>query len=556
MAELPERDPIDDGFGGAVARRLEQLGLLPSLLIAASSGFVIALGAPPDGLRFANWVGFVPLILMATRDAVSTKEAAAMGLAGGLGIGLGGFPWIGEMLVKFAGVPVVVGCLGVLLFSAWMAIPYGIWAAGLRLGPRRGLPGWLWPAALFAAVQYSWPVLFPYSPILGFAETPPMMQLAEVLGVHGIEAVVVAASVFLARGIVARGWRSRIGNLVLWSIAPLLLYVGGDLRMQAIDREAENAPKLRVGIIQPNLGIHSVSRGQKMQRLTETSLRAEEQGAELIVWPEAGTYPYLISRPFTGDSNQARSRVLARHKTPTVFGARSRDPGARFNYNSAYFIDGAGRALGAYDKVNLVPLGESIPIIDPAWVTERIPEIGHRLAGDTPARFVLPRRARGPAGLANVDPKEISFAPLICYEDIIPGYVRLAAAQTGGVDLFVNLTIDSWYGDTAEPWEHLALAQFRAVEHRVPIVRSVSTGVSAVIDANGRVVSFVPLRPVTPENLEEFPPELLVETLSLARNTARNPTVYARFGWMFPHLCQLVAILGFVNWLWRSRLET
>ena len=221
--------------------------------------------------------------------------------------------------------------------------------------------------------------------------------------------------------------------------------------------------------------------------------------------------------------------MLKLHATPTVFGAGSRDKDARFGYNSAFFVDEDGIAQGSYDKVNLVPLGEAIPLIDPDWVTDYIPQIAHHEAGEGPARFVLDR-----------DPEaggDVAFAPLICYEDIIPGYVLDAAAQEGGIELFVNLTIDSWYGDTAEPWEHLALAQFRAIEHRIPIVRSVSTGVSAVVDYNGRLVAHIPLRPVTRANLDENPPEILVEDLALLRNTETDPTIYAQVGWLFPYLC-------------------
>ena len=534
-------------------QRLEQLGLLPSLLIAGCSGFIVALGAPPNGLLVANWVGFVPLILMATRDRVGVREALALGLVGGLGIGLGGFPWIGEMLVRFAGAPVVVGWVGLLLFSLWMAIPYGIWAAGLRLGPRGGLVGWLWTVALFVALQSSWPVLFPYSPFLGFAETPEMMQLAELVGVHGVEAVVISASVFLSRCLVVPSSLARVAYVAIGATTPLLVYLYGDLRMEAIDREAVGAPTLRVGVIQPNVGIDRIPLGIQMQRLTKPSSRAEELGAELIVWPEAGVYPYRIDRPFAGDSQRPERRVLSRHHTPTVFGAGSRVPGERFGYNSAYYVDGEGRPLGRYDKVNLVPLGESIPIIDPVWLTERIPAVAHRERGDAPARFVVRLRDRPKPRGGEAAAREIAFAPLICYEDIIPDYVRRVAAQPGGVELFVNLTIDSWYGDSAEPWEHLALAQFRAVEHRVPIVRSVSTGVSAVVDSNGRLVSHLPLRPVTGENFANYPPEILVETLSLPRNTAREPTVFARVGWLFPHACQLAVCVGVLCWLLRSR---
>ncbi|MBW2294107.1 MAG: apolipoprotein N-acyltransferase [Deltaproteobacteria bacterium] len=529
-------------------RRLEQLGFLPSLVISACSGFIVALGAPPDGWLATSFIGFAPLILMVMRDRVSLREAAVFGVAGGMGIGLGGFPWISEMLVKFAGVPEVGGWIGLFFFSLWMAIPYGIWAVGLRKGPRSGIVGWIWAVVLFAALQYSWPVLFPYSPFLGFAETPQMMQLAELVGVHGVEAVVVSASIALSRCVVAPNSRLRVSYALIWLTTPLLMYSIGDLRMQAIDREAVGAPTLRVAIIQPNIGIDRIPSRIHMERLREPSRRAEELGAELIVWPEAGTYPYPIERPFTGDSKRDERRVLLHHRTPTVFGAGSRVRGARFSYNSAYYVDEEGRPLGRYDKVNLVPLGESIPIIDPHWLTDRIPEIGHRERGLAPARFVvrLPE-SRVPAK-GDTAPDEIAFAPLICYEDIIPDYVRRAAAQEGGVDLFVNMTIDSWYGDTAEPWEHLALAQFRSVEHRIPLVRSVSTGVSAVVDSNGRLVAHVPLRPVMPDSLDEYPPEILMETLSLSRNTAREPTIFARVGWLFPHVCQLIVLVAALRW--------
>jgi len=77
---------------------------------------------------------------------------------------------------------------------------------------------------------------------------------------------------------------------------------------------------------------------------------------------------------------------------------------------------------------------------------------------------------------------------LICYEDILPGFVRRVVRDTRP-HLLVNLTNDAWVGDTPEPWIHLALAKLRAVEHRRYLVRATNTGVSAVIDPAGRVVT-------------------------------------------------------------------
>src|SRR5205814_5021079 len=79
------------------------------------------------------------------------------------------------------------------------------------------------------------------------------------------------------------------------------------------------------------------------------------------------------------------------------------------------------------------------------------------------------------------------LAPMICYEDIIPSFGRRLVAQEPPPNLLVNITNDAWFGATSEPYEHMALAVYRAVEHRLDLVRAVNTGVSAVIDATGRV---------------------------------------------------------------------
>jgi apolipoprotein N-acyltransferase len=517
--------------------RLLSLGFAPSVAVAASSSFILALGAPPNGWTLGHWLGWVPLLVIVRREIVSLRQAAWLGLAGGMGVGLGGFPWIAEMLVRFAGLPWALACIGLLIFSIWMAIPYVIWSVGLRAGPREGVASFAWAIVLFVSIQNLWPNLFPYTPLLGFAERPEWMQLAEVGGVHLVESIVIGAALFAARAVVARPGRAMARDFAIAVVIPSLLFGYGSWRMGVLVAEAEGAPTLRVGIVQPNLPVGGVPAGIKMARLTAPSARAERVGVDLIVWPEAGAYPYRIERPFRHDRDLGPRRVLVRHSTATIFGANTRAPGERFGWNTVYSLAADGEVLGEYDKVNLVPFGEVIPIIDPEWVSDLIPYIGHHERGEAPVRFVLPVETSPPR-------PERTFAagPLICYEDIIPSFVREVAALPGGVDLFVNVTIDAWYGDSAEPWEHLALAQFRSIEHRIPMLRSVSTGVSAVVDNTGRVVAHIPLRPVAVDTLAEFPPEMLVERIALARNTERDPTPFARFGWLFPHACQLATL--------------
>jgi apolipoprotein N-acyltransferase len=91
---------------------------------------------------------------------------------------------------------------------------------------------------------------------------------------------------------------------------------------------------------------------------------------------------------------------------------------------------------------------------------------------------------------------------LICYEDILPAFTRAAVNATGGAsELLVNMTNDAWFGDSTEPWEHLALAQMRAIEHRRYLIRSTNSGISAIVDPVGRVMSHT--SPFTQQTLRE-----------------------------------------------------
>jgi apolipoprotein N-acyltransferase len=146
-------------------------------------------------------------------------------------------------------------------------------------------------------------------------------------------------------------------------------------------------------------------------------------------------------------------------------------------YNSALLTDKQGDVVGRFDKQKLVmfseemPFGETFPIL-----YEWSPNSG---------KFVSGKR---------YDPLtagEHEIATVICYEDIILGFVN-RIVNNGNPDLIANLTNDAWFGDTTEPWIHLALAKLRAIEHRRYFVRSTNSGVSAVVDPVGRLVVSTP----------------------------------------------------------------
>jgi apolipoprotein N-acyltransferase len=141
-------------------------------------------------------------------------------------------------------------------------------------------------------------------------------------------------------------------------------------------------------------------------------------------------------------------------------------------FNTAIMLEKDGRVIGNYHKNYLLMFGEYIPYADKIpWVYDILPEAGNLTRGDEIKTLSL----RG-----------YSLGPIICYEDILPRYVRELSKLNPHV--LVNMTNDAWFGKTAEPMLHLALAMMRTVEHRKWLIRSTNTGVSAFVDPNGRMV--------------------------------------------------------------------
>jgi apolipoprotein N-acyltransferase len=275
-----------------------------------------------------------------------------------------------------------------------------------------------------------------------------------------------------------------------------------------------------------------------MNRLRGQSRLAQDEGAQVVVWPEAGAFPFAADRPVRRDFFDRRRRVLLLHDLPTIFGVATHAPGNPYEYNTVLAFDEHGKTTGSFDKVNLVPFGEYVPVVDPEWARELVPAMAHNNTGEGAVRFEIDPPTTGESYAT----EPFGAGPLICFEDILADFSREVAGVPEGIDVFVNVTIDTWFGDTAEPWEHLGLAQFRSVEHRIPMVRAVAAGTSSYVDLTGRLAASLPVRAPTAEHM--VPAERLVVDVPMSRNTARDPTPYARGGWLLQWWCILVGVAG------------
>ena len=509
---------------------------------AAASGGLIALSLPPGGVPWLGFVALVPLLL-ALRSAgalLSWRRRLRLGIVTGVVMVAAGFPWMIGMMQTFARLPLWVALPLFAVFCLWTALPLGIWAALGEAAPA-GRARALVIATVFTGVWWSWPAVFPFTVMLGLAAEPVWIQAAELGGVALVEVLVVLCNVLVADAVLsAARWR----RLAAAAVIPALCLGLGSWRMHVLDGQSNRS--VRFGLVQPNIPLmwdDEAAKQAKLMRLRGPSAQAQAGGAEVVVWPE-NMYPWPFDRPIHRDFDDD-DRILKEHALPTIFGAGSIADDDPFGYNTVYSMAADGKVLATFDKVLLVPFGERVPIVDPVWATSQVVGMAHNFAGAGPARFIV---TPGPVGSAT---PPIAVGPLVCYEDVVAGFAREVAAQEGGISLFVNLTNDTWFGVGGEPWGHLALAQFRSVEHRIPMVRSVNSGPSSVIDRAGRVTASTTLRPAEIDVL--VPPELLLANVAIGRDTASAPTVYARGGWILVHLCQGVAAGVLVLALLRRR---
>lgn len=527
---MRETSPADYGAAVSPGRRAAAIRALG----AACTGVLLAASQPPGGWPGLVWIAFVPLLL-ALHGTPNLRGALRLGWLAGATMMACGFTWFVFLASTFAQLDLWLSLLLFALFCLWSAVPLALWSMLVR-----GLQGRRWGAVLaalsFPGIWWAWPAVFPFTVVLGLAARPAWIQAAELGGVAAVELLALLCNLLLAAAVQQR--RARPAALAIAVVAAT--WGLGEWRMRSLD--AETVRVVRFGLVQPNIPLMWEDKQARLARLREPSAAAQAAGAEVIVWPE-NQYPWPLDRPLRRDFDDD-DRVLRLHALPTLFGAASIADGAAYGFNTAYNMGADGVVRGSFDKVHLVPIGETIPLVDPEWAKQQVAGLSHNNAGEGPVRFVV---EPGPVGASGAP---LGLGPLICYEDVVTDFARAVAAQPGGIEVFVNLTNDSWFGPGSEPWEHLALAQFRSVEHRIPMVRSVNSGPSSAIDRSGRIVASLELRPADVAELVE--PEQLVVDVEIGRDTATRPTLHARGGWLLVHLCQSIAVVaGLV--LFRSR---
>lgn len=508
------------------------------LALAVLAGALSALGFAPIGLFWLLLAGFGGLVLLL--DAAGTevkplRRAALYGWGFGFGQCAVGLHWIGFAFMVDAAdhawqLPFVAVLFpgGLALFTAaatavaarlWRPGPVRVFVFALAYGLSEWLRGHILTGFPWNIAAYGW------------GAVPAVMQSAALFGSYGLSLLTVLFGASLALLTEEKRWRMPAVLAGLF----VLLFVWGGVRLASV--HPADVAGVRLRLVQPAIPQAEKFRRdlvpRNWQRLVDLSTApgADGKAPSVVIWPEAAL-PFLytpdgLGMEWIADLNARRPNARLpnagfsdAHGAVLMTGAVRADfSGDKPVYYNSFLVFAGARQVAVYDKSHLVPFGEYLPF------EETLNALGLQKLTGIAGSF---GRGDGPQSLAV--PGLPSVGPLICYEILFPG------AVVGEVrpDWFANVTDDSWFGPWAGPRQHLLVAQMRAIEEGVPVVRVANTGISAVIDPQGRITTKSKL------NVSTYIDSGLPNRLP--------PTLYSffRHGWFWAILSALLIVTAII----------
>ncbi len=441
-----------------------------ALVVAALAGGVSVFAFAPFGAFPIALASLAVLVWLVARSPGGPRRGFALGFSWGIGAFLAGVSWLYVALNRYGGVPMPISAALIVLFCAYLALfPAAATALFVRL--RQGGP---FPqAALFAGawVLAEWlrGWLFTGFPWLavGYSQTPPspLAGFLPVIGVFGVGGLVAFAAALVA----LTPWRVRAPALV--GTAALMVVLGIGAGLGRIAWTSPEGEPLRVALVQTNIEQGLKWEPGRLAEWLEVNARlAREHAAELVVLPET-TLPLVREQLPRGylDEIADESALAGRD---VVLGVFARD-GAGHIYNAAISLGES--APQYYAKQHLVPFGEYSPPFF-GWF--------YRLA-DIP----MSDQTRGPRSQPPMALRGQRIAVNICYEDL---FGRELIRSLPEATLMLNLSNLAWYGRSLAQPQHLQIARVRAIETGRPMLRSTNTGMTAVIEPDGRVAGVLP----------------------------------------------------------------
>ncbi|GAA4361583.1 apolipoprotein N-acyltransferase [Kangiella marina] len=410
----------------------------------------------------------------------TAKQAFRLGWGYGFGVFLAGVSWVYVSINTFGNASSPLAVILTILFAAILALFYGLlgwlmqkYFSRYSLVSRVILFSIIWVGLNIA--QGSWFVSFPWL-YAGYSQTEALMQgLAGFLGVHGVTLFVVILSCLLSEVVSTKGYAQQRRFIVPILMVVVIPFIA---TLHMYSKSPSKEQTLTVALVQPNIDQHIKWDPQYFNAIMSGLFEQTEPywGADLVVWPEGGIPSFENRVPGLMAELEQKAQDSG---TQFITGIPMYEPENRKIYYSG--IRMLGNHNQAYHKQQLVPFGEYIPF------TELL-----RGAIDF---FDLPMSSFTPGDAAQepLRTEKAALVPAICYEIAFSGLIQgLGKQSQDQFTAILTISNDTWFGDSWGPLQHFQIAQMRAIETGLPVIRGTNNGLTAVIASNGRVMEQIP----------------------------------------------------------------
>ena len=248
--------------------------------------------------------------------------------------------------------------------------------------------------------------------------------------------------------------------------------------------------QLNIRLVQANIGNflkidsetgNPISMQKVFSLYEKLSLTPSRLDLDLIIWPETAYPEYQYAKRLYENPESAPYlfQLITQKTGAELFtgGYDFKDPYSMSYFenvwNTGFLFSNEGKLKQHYHKQILIPFGETLPLGPFTEMASKVVKnISYFASGNKLSIFETK--------------KGFKFINPICYEVLVDSFIRdYLNAAIEKPHFILNLTNDSWYGKSKEPYQHKFLAHWRALEHQIPIVRATNTGITSVLYPDG-----------------------------------------------------------------------
>lgn len=513
--------PAQTGWVGRVMCETSRLLFLTACVILTAGLFYISY--PKVSLSFAAWLMLAPFI-WGVSNVRSVCGAFGYGWLTGLCANAALLMWIYPTCLQGGGLSKTLSLAAWLGLSALLSLQFAVFGASCHFLKKTGALFPLLAACGWVALEWLHQTIafyglgFPWV-MLGYTQwnVPQILYMASFTGVYGLSFVLAFTGSCVGWCFAEPSFKKGLGQLFLAVLVFAAVYGFGQHMQKRYARFMEHPHSLlsvQAALLQPNIDQYRKWTPEYEDEIAQTlqnmGASLAGQNLYLAVWPESVVPGSLTEqRYFELFSNVGKAADVYQVIGSNLSNGNTQQVGA-------YLMTPSAEGLSAYRKVKLVPFGEFIPFESLVKKIVKDVDVMGALGAFVPGEFEQPL----------LDAGGVKLGTTLCYESIFPQLWR--AQNNQGAQLFVNITNDAWFFNTAAPHQHLAANVLRAAENGRPVLRAANTGISAYIDGFGNIR----------EKSGLFTQEILKANVPLS--VRATSTFYAKWGDWFAWLCALI----------------